>query len=362
MPRSRRTLLKTAGLAFSSGTLASIAGCLGDPSTGSSGSPDEPTSDSPTSSDSTPDESSTPNSSEGTATSDFARWLPDPTKTPLRDGYEILYFDLKAIRSHQDSIHENAYSRLEDQMLRPVPSEYVDKTAVDAALSFDDVRLVLGSFDPEAIGEKLTSDRQSSTTTQSSTTATQTTRTEPEHYKGFDLYDTGYVYAVSENVLMEVSSWQKDNSFEYTKAVIDAPGETGHYGDSNEYVAAMMGVVDENHALWCYPENMDGSMSRGFRKDIITGELKSWRFGTETTHLTFANTYPNAEAAESGELSDHIESESKRFGAYDGLDVETEGRLAWTAGTIPTKEFDHLAAGGPDDGVYTTHQSRRNPF
>ncbi|GAA0223587.1 hypothetical protein ACFFQF_09010 [Haladaptatus pallidirubidus] len=249
-------------------------------------------------------------------------------------------------------------------MLRPVPNEYVDETAVDTAMQFDDVRLALGSFDPEEIGEKITSDRQSSTTTstRSSTTATRTTRPEPKRYRGFDLYGTEYVYAVSEDVMMVVSPWQKDNVVEYTKAVIDAPtGETNQYADGNEYVAGMIGVVDETHALWCYPEAIDGSTSRGFRKDIITGELKSWRFGTETTHLTFANTYPDTETAESGELTDHIESESRRFGAYDGLDVETEGLLAWADGTVPTKEFDHLAAGGPDDGVHTTHQSRRNP-
>lgn len=41
MPRSRRTLLKTTGFALSTGTLASIAGCLSDPSIGSGSSPDK---------------------------------------------------------------------------------------------------------------------------------------------------------------------------------------------------------------------------------------------------------------------------------------------------------------------------------
>lgn len=251
-------------------------------------------------------------------------------------------------------------------MLRPVPSEYIDDTAVDAAVEISHtMRLALGSFDPEAFEEKLTSDRRSSTTasTRTSTTATRTTRPEPERYQGFDLYGTHSVYAVSEDALMEVSPLGEGDAVEYTKAIIDAPAaETSQYVDGNEFVSAMIGVVDDTHALWCYPEAMDGLTSRGFRKDVITGKLQSWRFGTETTHLTFANTYPDIETAESGELTDYIESESDRFGAYDGLDVETEGRLAWTDGTIPTTEFDHLSPGGPGDGVTTSHQSRRNPF
>ncbi|WP_435159639.1 hypothetical protein [Haladaptatus sp. DFWS20] len=357
MPRSRRTLLKTTGLALGTGTLASIAGCLSDPSIGT---------------DSSPNESSTSGPSGEPAAPDFTRWLPDPTATPLRDGYGVRYFDIAGIRSHQDSIHENAYSRLETQMLRPVPSEYVDVTAVNAAVQIDHLmKLAIGSFDPEAVGEKLISDmrpsttttRTSTTTTQISTTAARTTRPEPERYKGFDLYGTDYVYAVSEDALMVVSPMREGDAVEYTKAIIDSSaGETSQYADGNEHVAAMFGVVDDPHALWCYPEAMDGSTSRGFRKDIITGELKSWRFGTETTHLTLANTYPDAETAESGELADYIESASKRFGSYDGLDVETQGRLAWTDGTTPTKEFDHLSADGPSDGVHTTHQSRRSPF
>ncbi len=353
MPRSRRTLLKTTGLALSSGTLASIAGCLGDPSIGSQSSPGEP---------------STSDPSEGPAATEFTQWLPDPMTTPLRDGYGFQYFDITGIRSHQDSIHETAYSRLETQMLRPVPSEYIDETAVDAAVEIDHtMRLALGSFNPEAFEEKLTSDRRSSPTTSTRTpaTATWTTRPEPERYQGFDLYGTESVYAVSEDALMAVSplGMGEGDAVEYTKAIIDATAaETSQYADGNEYVAAMIGVVDDTHALWCYPEAMDGSTSRGFRKDVITGQLQSWRFGTETTHLTFANTYPDTETAESGELTDHIESESDRFGAYDGLDVETEGRLAWTDGTIPTTEFDHLSPGGPGDGVTTSHQSHRNPF
>lgn len=153
-----------------------------------------------------------------------------------------------------------------------------------------------------------------------------------------------------------MSPWRGADPIEHSKAVIDASkGKMSHYADSNEYVSSMLGVVDNPDALWCYPEAMDGSTSRGFRKDVITGELKSWRFGVETTHLTWANTYPDTETAESGELTDYIESESDRFGAYEGLTTKTEGRMAWTDGTIPTKEFDHLSPRSPSDGVTTSY-------
>ena len=368
MPRSRRTLLKTTGLALGSGTLASVAGCLGVSSTGDNRSPDDTsTSETPTGNESSTDESSTSAPSGGTEAKDFVQWLPDPTATALRDGYDFQYFDIDGIRSLQETIHETAYSRLETQMLRRVPREYVDETAVDAAMEIGHTsRVAFGSFDPEAFREKLTRDRQSSPTSSTRTatpatttpaTATPTTRPEPERYRGFDLYGTDFVYAVSEDVLMEVAPMGRDeDAVAYAKAIINAPAaETSQYVDANEYVAAMTEVVDDTHALWCYPEAMDGSTSRGFRKDVITGQLKSWRFGTETTRLTFANTYPDAEAAESGELQNFVESESDRFGAYDGLDVKTEGRLAWTDGTIPTAEFDHLSPGGPGTGVTTSY-------
>lgn len=342
MPRSRRALLKTTGLTLGSGSLASLAGCLGGHQTTSDASRDDPSPSDPSS---------------RTATTDFTQWLPDPTTTPLRDGYGILYFDITGIRARQEFIHENAYSRLETQMLGPVPSEYVDIDDVEAAVQIDHtMTMALGSFDPEAFGEKLTRTSRDSTTasTQPPTTPTRTPWPEPEHYHGFDLYGTEYVYAVSKDALMRVSPVGEDDAVEHAKAIIDAPAaETNQYVDGNEYAAAMLGVVGDAHAVWCYPEAMDGSTSRGFRKDIITGGLKSWRFEPETTHLTFANTYPDTEAAESEELTEFIESNSDRFGPYDGLDVTIEGRMAWTDGTIPTDEFDHLSAGGPGDGVHT---------
>ncbi|MFH5800504.1 hypothetical protein [Haladaptatus sp. CMAA 1911] len=351
MSPSRRTFLKTTSLTLSSGMLASIAGCLSDSSASGNSSPTEPT---------------TSNQSDEASPPDFTQWLPDPTTTPLRDGYGFQYFNIADIRAHQDAIHENAYSRLENQIRLPVPSEYIDVTAIDATVEIDfAIQLALGSFDPGAVGEQLINDRQSSTTasTQTPTTATRTTWSEPERYKGFDLYGTDLVYAVSENALMAVSPMHEGDAVENTKAIIDTRAtETSQYVDGNEYVAAMLGVVDDPHALWCYPEAMDGSTSRGFRKDIITGQLKSWQFGTKTTHLTWANTYPDTETAESGELSEYIESESDRFGAYEGLDIKTEGRMAWTDGTIPTKEFDHLSPRGPGDGITTSHESYRNPF
>lgn len=342
MSPSRRTLLKTTGLALSSGMLTSVAGCLGI---------------APTSSDNEP---SPPTQSDEPAASDFTQWLPDPTKTPLRDGYGVRYFDLKSIRAHQDAIHENAYSRLKSAMEGPLPSKFVDGDDIDASVQIDHrASIALGSFDPEGFGEALTNDRQSSTaaSTRTPTTATRTPWSEPERYRGFDLYGTEYVYAVSEDVFIDASPMREEDAVDYAKAIIDTQAEqAGHYADGNEYVAAMFSVLDDDpHAVWCYPEAMDGSTARGFRTDNITGKLQSWRFDDATTHLTWANTYSDAETAESGELTDYIESESDRFGTYDGLDVETTGRMAWTDGTIPTNEFDHLSAGGSSDGVSTPH-------
>jgi hypothetical protein len=239
---------------------------------------------------------------------------------------------------------------------------WVDVGAVDAAMEIGHSRVAFGSFDPEALDRTLKEYGQSSgtTSTQTTNTTAESSLPEPEAYKGFDLYGrdiTGLdpVHAISEDVLIKAVPMSGDPT-EYVKAVIDASaGESNHYGDSNEYFAAMMGIVDDPDALWCYPEAMDGSTSSHFRKDIITRRLKSWRFGTETTHLTFANTYPDAETAESGELTDYIESKSKYFGAYDGLNVQTEGQLAWVDGTIPTKEFDYLSAGSPSDDAHTSH-------
>ncbi|KZN23854.1 hypothetical protein A4G99_13505 [Haladaptatus sp. R4] len=377
MPCSRRTLLKTTGLAVSSGTLASIAGCLGDSSDGGSGSGEQSTADPTTSDESTTDQSAK------TSPPDFAKWLPDPTKTPLRDGYGILYFDIAGIRDQQDTMHENAYARLKKEMLRPVPSNYIDVADVHTSIKIDffgGAKLALGSFDPETVGEKFTGSGKSSATTsgsstttrattmQTSTTATGPTWSDPVQYHGFDLYGDSMIYAVSEDVMMKVypptnQDGTTGDTVELTKMIIDAATtETSHYVDSNEYVSSMLGVVDNPDALWCYPEAMDGSDSRGFRKDVITGELKSWRFGSETTHLTFADTYPDEETAKNGELANHIESQSRRFGSYDGLDVEVDGLMAWADGTIPTNEFDHLSAGGPSDGVHTTYNSHRSPF
>ena len=355
MPRSRRTLLKTTGVAVSSGILASIAGCLGDLSTDSGSGPDEQ---------STSDQSTTDRSAK-TSPPDFAKWLPDPAKTPLRDGYGVQYFDIAGIRDHQDSMHENAYSRLKKEMLGPVSSNYIDVADVDTSIDFGfSAELALGSFDPKAVGKKITGDGESSvttsesstTTTRATTTATGPTWSDPIQYRGFDLYGKKMIIAVSEDALMKVYPMNQGDTVEHVKAIIDAAiTETSHYVDSNEYVSSMLRVVDNPHALWCYPEAMDGSTSRGFRKDAITGQLKSWRFGSETTHLTFANTYPDEETAKNGELANYIESQSSRFGSYDGLDVEIEGLMAWADGSTPTKEFDHLSPGSPSDSVHTTY-------
>lgn len=357
MPRSRRALLKTAGFTLGSGTLASMSGCLSDSPAGS----DNTTTNSSSSSSSTPDPSEKPTATEA------MQWIPNPQNAPLRDGIDFLYFDIASIRSKQEYMHENAYSQLETEMLRPVwRREYVNVAAVDAVMTIGHINVIFGSFDREAIAENISPDSQSSS---SNTTSTQTTGpswSEPESYEGFDLYGSSLIYAISEDVLIDaspmVSPTRDDPTTVYVKTVIDAPsGDSGYYDDGNEYVAAMMGVVEDPDALWCYPEAMDGSTSRGFRKDVITGGLQSWRFGSETTHLTWANTYPDAETAESGELADYIQSESDRFGAYNGIDVTVEGNLAWTTGTIPTEDFNNLMAGDPDEGNTTDYTSYRNP-
>ncbi len=115
----------------------------------------------------------------------------------------------------------------------------------------------------------------------------------------------------------------------------------------------MLGLVEDPHALTCYPEAIDGSSSRGFRRDVITGGLKSWRFEGETTRLTLAYTYPDDALAKNADLEAYLDSQSDRFGGYEGLDVEREGRMVWTEGTIPTAEFDCLSPGGPGDSVHT---------
>lgn len=358
MPRSRRTLLKTAGLALAGGSVASAAGCVDRVSTDIGGSRTEPDGGG---SRTEPDgegsrtESPTSDQPKPPAAIDFTRWLPDPATTVVGDGLGIRYFDVNAIRAQRDSLHENAYERLETEMLRPV-IEYVDRDDVEASLAIDfTADLAFGSFDPESVGERITSDGRSPGTVTSGPPETQTPTPwpEPRRYRGFDLYGTDYVFAVSEDVVMIVDLFRGD-AIEHTKAIIEATSdETSQYVDSNQYAASMLGLVDEPHALWCYTEAMDGSTSRGFREDDITGGLRSWRFGPETTHLTYANTYPNNEIAESGELAEFVESNPDRFGPYDGLEVAVDDRMAWTDGTVPTDEFDHLSPDGPADSVFT---------
>lgn len=187
--------------------LTSVAGCLGI---------------APTSSDDEPSPST--QSDEPTALA-FTQWLPDPTKTPLRDGYGVIYLDNKSIGAHQDVIHENAYMRLKNEMGGALPSKFVDRDAIDALLKIDHrAFVVLGSFDPETFRETLTNNRRSSTSTstRTPTTATRTPWSEPERYRGFDLYGTEYVYAVSEDVFIEASPMEEENAVDYAKAIIDA--------------------------------------------------------------------------------------------------------------------------------------------
>lgn len=355
MPRSRRALLEATGGTLGSLALASVAGCLGSAPTGGGAGRNESSTEQPTQTRTDEPETSAA-SAQSTATpfDTFEQWLPDPAETLVPDGYGVQCFDVSSIRAREADIHPRSYSRLEDEISATLPDRVVDVADVDATLQVDFVmNVALGSFDPEAIGEEITSERQSTAT---ATTPTPTPTPEPElnQYRGFDLYGTERIYAVSEDAVMNVSPMRRGDPLDFTKAFIDAQaGEVGHYADGNEYVASMFELVDDPHACWCYPEAMDGSTSRGFREDVITGELKTWQFRAETTQLTFANTYPDAEAAENSGFEAYIEAESDRFGAYDGLDVQTEGRVVWTEGTIPTGKFDHLSAGGPDDSVNT---------
>jgi hypothetical protein len=87
---------------------------------------------------------------------------------------------------------------------------------------------------------------------------------------------------------------------------------------------------------------------------VIPGGLESPRFEGATTRLTLADTYPDQAAAKNADLAAYVDSGSARFGSYTGLDVEREGRMVWTDGTIPTAEFDFLSPGGPGDSVHTS--------
>ena len=355
MSPTRRTLLKTAALPFAGGALA---GCLGGSASTRGTTPGETTAATTTETETTGGDGR----SERTTVTDFESWLPDPRKTPLRDGYAVRYFDAAAIRERRGELHETAYERLETEMLNAGPTgEYVDEDAVAATLEIGfDVSVAFGSFDPEKLGGRYARERARRETASTATTATTETTTNtseattPERYAGFDIYGTNHAYAVSEGAIIEVRHLFEEDPRVLARAVVDAQSDGATaYTDANEYASAMLGLVDKSHALKCYPEAMDGSTSRGFRKDVMTGGLKAWRFGRETTHLTLANTYPDPEAASKADLGAYVESESARFGAYDGLDVKTDGRMVWTEGTVPTGEFDYLSPGGPEDGVHT---------
>ncbi|SFR52190.1 hypothetical protein [Halogeometricum limi] len=365
MPRTRRTLLRQTGLALGGGVLATLAGCLG----GSTGG----TVPAGTTTETAAKDSRSPDGRGGSAdaverTTAAFEWLPDPRRTPLRDGYGVRYSDLAAIRRYREALHPNAFERLRQEAYRAMPSdELVDVADVDATLRVGfHATIALGSFDPDAIDERLRRDRRTgdsrtattgsgtATPMETPTTATRTPRGDPERYRGFALYDGYYAYAVSEDAVLAVSSGRDDDTLARAKAIIDTKrDEEAPYPDGNAYVEAMLGLVHGAHALTCYPEAMDGSSSRGFRKDAMTGQLKSWRFDAETTHFTLANTYADTETTAAADLAAHLDDESARFGPYEGLGVETDGRLTWADGTIPTGEFDFLSPGGPNDGVTT---------
>lgn len=342
-------------LALGGSGITSLAGCLG----GTTGTGETPTDETPT--DETPtDEPTTTSSTDDGADETgkpFREWLVDPTNTPLRDGYGIVYHDVAAIRERRDAIHENSYERLNTEMLGDAPARnLLDLDDVSATLDLDfEAKIAFGSFDPDAFEDRLAEKWNARPTpTGEPKTATRTPPPEPQEYRGFRLFGDRRVYAVSEDVVLQISTMRDGDSLERARAILDArlDGET-RYPDGNEYVGAMLGLVEDTHALTCYPEAMDGSTSRGFRRDVITGGLKSWHFGPRTTEFTFANTYPDAEAAGNAEFEAYLESD--RFDPYDGLDVSTDGKMVWTEGTIPTGEFDYLSPGGPGDSVHTAN-------
>ena len=347
---TRRALLDRTAVALSGGALASLADCLDDPVPGG-GAP--ATDDSPT-----PDDETATAEPDGTAPGSevaFERWLPTPETTPIRDGYGVQAFDVATLRERRDALHENASERLQSEWRWAGPDErFVPSDDVTATVEVGfDAAVALGSFDPSAFRERYRSAQQPEGTA-SPTDSTPPPTSDPERYAGFDLYGTDRLFAVSEDAILEVGHRREDDSRAYAEAILDArTEETANYPAGNAYVEALLGVVDGPHVLKCYPEAMDGSTSRGFRKEAITGGIRAWRFGPETTHLTFGYTYADDETAADSDLASYLEAESDRFGVYDGLDVRTDGRLVWADGDAPTAEFDHLSPGGPDEGVHT---------
>jgi hypothetical protein len=338
---TRRTVLGRTALALGGGALASLAGCLGGagPAATAADSGSETSAPSPGPSSASDPPTASDGGSESAPPPTLTRWLPSPDR--------------------RDALHEIAVERLEQEFQHVLPAaQYVDVDDVDAAFRFAfSTSVAVGSFDPDAFGERYRDEQRSRAVARTGTPATETatpTPQYPERYDGFDLYGRRRVYAVSEDALVAVGGFAEGDLREYARAVIDArAGDVSRYTDANAYADALFGLVDSPHMLTCYVEAMDGSTSRGFREDVITGGLRSWRFGPETTRLTYANTYPDGEAAEDASFESYLKNESARFGAYDGLDVRRDGRLVWTDGTLPTREFDFLSAGSPADGVHT---------
>lgn len=349
MSPTRRTLLDRTARVLGGGTLVSLAGCLG----GTDRTAGRTATDAPS------ETATSPTAAPTNSDFDFIRWLPSPAGTPYRDGYGVSYVDAAAVRARHDALHENASEHLESELSYVLPpARVVDPADVDAAFRFAfSTSVVFGSFDPSTFGERLQDRRAGHKTSATSTntrTETATATPAPRHYGDFTLFGDDPVYAVSTDALVQVGGFADGDLDAYAKAVVDAQaGDAARYADANAYAEALFGLVDAPHALTCYVEAMDGSSSRGFRKDVITGGLRSWRFGSTTTHLTYGNTYPDEEAAKAAGFEEYLEEESARFGAYADLDVQRERFTVWADGTIPTRQFDFLSAGGPGDGVHT---------
>ncbi|WP_267640542.1 hypothetical protein [Haloarchaeobius amylolyticus] len=349
MPCSRRSLLRTTGLSLAGGALASLSGCIGESFTSDGGgTTDDPSTDTGTATDTTTDASDRPGST-GTPPA-LAQWLPSPADSPYHDGYGVAYHDLAAIEAQKEVLHENAHERLLTEASRASRVKALDDYdlgPVDAAMRFGlpGMQVVLGSFDTGAVRDQLTGVRGTYDDGE------EHTGTHLDRYRGFDLYDTGPVLAVSADAIVTTGYTPEEEKRAFVEAILDAKaGETDRYADANSYVGALLGLVDDPHALTCYPEAMDGSTTRW--ADGRSGRLRSWTFGSETTELTCAYTYAEAEQASTEQLASRVSAD--RFEPYDGLEVQKNGEMVWTTGTLPTNEFDYLSPGGPGDGVHTS--------
>jgi hypothetical protein len=209
---TRRALLARTATALSTGSLAALAGCLGETV--------------PAGDDESPTPTPTPDPVDVSARDvRFLRWLPDPTSTPLRDGYGVQVFDTLTLRARRDAVHPNASERLLSEARYAGPDErYVDYERVDATVGVGfDAAVALGSFDTDAFRERWTDGRTGShtdtprTATRTPRTATRTPTADPESYGEFTLFGTERVFAVSEDAVVDVEHRREGDTLTPTR-------------------------------------------------------------------------------------------------------------------------------------------------